>query len=258
MRFRADLHIHTDYDPVSDRRHGDRPERMAEAIVNGGIDVAGIVEHNKISSRYFDVKDEVDRLLSGTSRNISVLLGVEMTLSFEGRRYHVGHIFEGNFSRANLPEAPTYPLSVRDIEDFQRAQQGISILFHPAKNDASGAHLAVTDTLLRSGLVDGAEVLNGSMLANGADINIARKTLGLFFAARNQGVLLAPIGTSDAHRAELVGSAVTEFATASPENIFDIVRNQGNTRAIPIASKVRQRIDRLLGENPQMRKYILT
>lgn len=259
MRFKADLHLHTDYDEERGRRHGDKPENIAGGIVESGLDVYAITEHNRVSERFFEVGEEVARLTEGTGREVLGLLGVEMTVTFDGSRYHIGYIYEGEFGRQNMPEVPGSMVDIRDvIEQYQVDYPGVAILNHPTLKDGHGTrgknNPEVTRALMESGLVDGVEILNGSILFNGADIRITRSAIEMFLAARAKGNRLSAIGCGDAHRGinhekpSLVGSCTTEFSSADRAGLFHAIK-MGNTKAVAQEhTTVRRRVRKLISE----------
>lgn len=237
MRYCADLHIHTDHNPNNGSWHGDRPENIARGIVESGIDVFAITEHNAVSDRYFQVLEEVERLMDGKGREILGLLGTEMTVTFERHNYHVGYVFEGPFN-GGLPETPPARSNLQDLEQYRDEYPGVAILNHPTWKDHKRANdSAITENLMQSGLVDGVEVLNGSILHNGADDCITKSALEMYARIRktNGHRFLAAMACSDAHvglghmdrgsRENLVGVVATEFTRGSIEEIFDAIRS---------------------------------
>lgn len=266
MKFTADLHIHTDYDPERDYWHGDRPERIAAGIVHSNVDVYAITEHNRTSPRFFDVQGEVARLLeieaqiTGTHREVLGLLGTEMTVAFGGTTYHVGFIFDDEFTPQTLPEMPLRhkpDMKGNDLDHWRIDNPGIAILNHPTLRDVRRHPLLeITRDFMKSGLVDGVELLNGSVLHNGADIRITEKALGLykelFLANSRQTRRLAAIGCSDAHVGlseeggkNLVGSVVTAFSSEEPRGIFSAVK-KAETKAVAIDKVVKSKVSSVM------------
>ncbi len=254
MRFRADLHIHTDHDEYRNRWHGDHPERIAAGIVNGNLDTYAITEHNKMTQHSFDVREEIARLTEGTAKEILGLFGVEMTVKFGDYRYHLGYIFEEQFTPQNLPEMFPMKSDIKELEHYQVDYPGIVILNHPTWKDHRGRNdVNVTQELIESGLIDGVEIMNGSILHNGANTQITKSAIEMFLNARRKGKRLAAIGASDAHvgvnhpkkRPNLVGSVVTEYCTSTPEDIFHAIK-QGETSAIAINDVVKKKTSGIL------------
>lgn len=59
MIYSADLHIHTDV-LESGRIHGDTPDNIARGIVNSGVDVYAITEHNRVAGDHLsEVQEEI-------------------------------------------------------------------------------------------------------------------------------------------------------------------------------------------------------
>lgn len=262
LKFTADLHIHTDYDSERDYWHGDRPERIAAGIVHSNVDVYAITEHNKTSTRFFDVQGEVARLLeieekrTGVNREVLGLLGTEMTVMFGGTTYHVGFIFDDEFTPQTLPEMPIRhrtEMKGRDLDHWRIDNPGIAILNHPTLRDIRRHPLLdITRDFMKSGLVDGVELLNGSVLHNGADIRITEKALGLykevFLSGGRQHRRLAAIGCSDAHVGlseeggkNLVGSVVTAFSSEDSRGIFNAVK-KAETKAVAVDRVVKNKV----------------
>lgn len=270
MKYTADLHLHTDYNEERDYWHGDRPERIAAGIVESGVDVYAITEHNRTSSRFFDVKGEVARLLEiegereGVQREVLGLLGTEMTVTFDGTTYHVGFVFEDDFTPQTLPEMPLKhrpDMRSKDLEHWRMDYPGIAILNHPTLKDIRRKPLLqITREFMRSGLVDGVELLNGSVLHNGADIRITEAALrlykDLFLCGGRSKRRLAAIGCSDAHvglsedggRKNLVGSVVTAFSGERPEDLFDAV-SQVSTRAVAVDPIIKRKVSGLINSS---------
>lgn len=246
MRYTADLHIHTDYDPERNRWEGGRPEKIAEGVVRSGVDVFAITEHNQVSERFFDTEDEVNSLLEGTGREVLALLGVEITVIYQDFKYHVGYIFEKRYTPHNLPAVPPPNLSIQDLEHYFIDYPGISILNHPTWKDHRGVnHKEVTEDFMASGLVDGVEILNGSILSNGTDKRIILSALEMFSRVRRTRFKVAAVGASDAHVGGLVGSVVTNFCTAEKEGIFDAIRT-ANTRAAAVTKNTRAKLKKAI------------
>ncbi|MEK7673051.1 MAG: hypothetical protein AAB373_04155 [Patescibacteria group bacterium] len=264
MELRADLHVHTDYNPETRFWHGDKPKNIARGIVDSKLDIYAITEHNhrgnKVGPRFFQVQERVAELLQGTAREALGLLGVELSGVFEGKKYHVGYIFEGDYSAQTLPYIPDTGFNFRELEDYRAAYPGIAILNHPTIREYKGRKtpdqirqgLGITSEFLRSGLVNGVEILNGSILNNDLPDDITKSVIDLFRAAVGDGHRLAAIGASDAHvgadnRAEdnMVGQVVTEFTGENKRDIFRCIREQ-RTRAKPQRPDIRRSVSSIL------------
>lgn len=252
MKFLADLHIHTDYDASIGLRHGERPDLMAAAVVDTPLDVVAVTEHNRVTQRYLDLQDEVERLSHGTGRRVDVLLGCEFSIHFQGHMYHAGFIFEPNgFHGGNLPAIPDKNCNLEELDQLKEEHPGVVLLFHPTWMDGRGNVPGVTQDLMSSGLVDGVELLNGAFFDSigrtqrGNHRSSQKKTvrnlenadsaLNMYFEAKNKlsprGKKLAAIGNSDAHQASLVGSMATEFTGSKVDDLFQAIRS-GNTKAV--------------------------
>lgn len=275
--YSADLHSHVDYDAERGNWHGERPEVFAQRIVeNTRLDIIAITEHNMVTDRYFDTRDEIERLLdleaarTGTRRSVRTLLGAELTVMFDRNRYHMGYIYEQDFQTGDLPEMPPLRTNARDLEHYTIDYPGIRILNHPTWKDRCPADAATTEAFMDSGLVDGVEIANGSMLYNGNDQSVAtREACAMFIRARRrqrrqrrnaddpvQFPLLGAIGSSDAHRAPLLGSIVTVFDGQNPQELFQAVR-RGRTRAMPLEPlRVVPRLAAVRGSLPGLEWYI--
>lgn len=251
MRFTADLHMHTDPD------HGDNPKNIAMGIVNSGVNAYAITEHRHPSDRAFDVRNEIERILYGSGLRIFSAIGVELNLDFGGGMYHAGHIFENpNLRRGQLPPDPKKMLTLREYEEYKRAYPGVSIFYHPAWHDGNYRRRnnpAVTEELMRSGLFDGVELLNGLILTNGARTEITESAVRMFLDSRKIGLRLAAMGNSDAHRgvkasagaANYVGTAVTEFYHREPGGVFEAIK-RGETLAVAVDQEVKKRVAALM------------
>lgn len=277
MRFTADLHIHTDYwnDRPNPIWHGDYPVRIAAGIVESGLDVAAITEHYRPSERYFDVKDEVARLTetgdhepntNGNGKPL-ILLGTELTGTFANIRYHVCYVYSDDFRPGSLPEPFPKGGRFEELEHYRGDYPGVAIVAHPAWKDHHGTanHHGITEAFMASGLVDGVELLNGALLANGADGRITIAALNMYRNVRRKGHKVAAIGSSDAHtgvgnprRKSLVGSAVTEFSRATRRELFDAIRMQ-QTKAVPVDEDVKRKVRLIVGgmERSRLHKYIV-
>lgn len=239
MLYTADLHTHIDYDEIRDRRHGMNPEKAAQAMHASRLDVCAALEHNHISERYFDVLDELEKLSEKDRQRLLCLLGTELTVNYEGFMYHVGLIFEEKFHRGNLPVIPPPRLDLKLLEEYMIDYPSVSILYHPTWQywKTNGEGLEATQRLMNSGLVDGVEILNGSILYNGQGSKhqamkkaSTKKGLELFMQAKKNDRQLASIGCSDAHSPELIGAVRTKFESTKPEGIFEAIK-RGRTRA---------------------------
>ena len=168
----------------------------------------------------------------------------------------------------NLPEMPGIRSDIKELEEFKKSYPGVVILNHPTwKDHVSGDNdVNVTQELIESGLIDGVEILNGTILHNAASMRVSRSAINMFIEARKNGVNVAAIGASDAHvginnprMGNLVGSAVTEFCSTYADGVFDAIRNGGNnTLAIAVKDSVRKKVSSILKDqnNRQAHKFV--
>lgn len=253
----ADLHLHTDYDLIEDKWHGCTPPEMAEAIVESGLDVAAITEHGRVSANYFDTQSCVRKLIEDTGRNILLLPGFEVPLIIGQTRVHIGYIFEDDLKHGHLPSVLRSPCNIRELAHFKWNNCGMTILYHPGRRlNGSTAKEKEVEGLIESGLVDAVEVINGTILANGHnghDPEVNKKAFEIVSKSRQRGNRIALVGSSDAHKPDLIGSAVTAFDGRDPSSIFRAVRS-GLTKAVAVDPRV---IGKLRGifENDDEGKY---
>jgi predicted metal-dependent phosphoesterase TrpH len=243
--YRADLHVHSDFDISTGRWHGSKPKHIAAKIAtDGNLDACVILEHGKISTHFLEVREKLKEELdiiernSEVRRNILLILGAELNLTFEGYPYHFGYIFEENgFNGGKLPKMPKRGTDIEKVrEEFRRQFPGVMILYHPTWRDhISGGRKKsdrpeTTRRLMESGLVDGVETINSSLFLENKMRQLNQKALTLFAGVNNPN--LAQVGASDAHRNtnSLIGSAVTCFEGDKPGDIFTAIR-EGRTTA---------------------------
>ena len=129
--FDADLHLHIDHDPERNHWHGIPAPELANAIHDARLDVCALTEHNKVGQDIFDLRAELERLTEHERFKVLCLLGVELSLVFDGFLYHVGYVFEDQFTPQTLPGIPTNGSSMEELEALKKAHSGIAILFHP-------------------------------------------------------------------------------------------------------------------------------
>ena len=256
-RFLADLHLHTDYDAERGKWHGMDPKELAARTVDSPLDIIAVPEHNGVSDRYFDVQEEIARLTQGTERRIAVLLGMELSVSFDNDRFHVGYIFEETFRRGELPTTPEAAVNLRHLEEYRTYYPGVAIFNHPTWKAGCKADYDRVRALMESGLVDGAELINGVVLCNnnGRGKGITAEAWRLFIEARKKQPNLAPVGSSDAHKPAHVAVAATAFDANEASWLFTALR-RGTTRATPLQDKVRENVASLLEDIAGARRYL--
>ncbi|MBN1494630.1 hypothetical protein JW911_02750 [Candidatus Peregrinibacteria bacterium] len=271
MRFRADFHIHTDYS-ANNGWHGEKPQVIAEALNKSNLDIAAVLEHNKVTERYNDVKEalmetqEVNLTRTKIKKEILVLLGCEISCIYDRFLYHIGYIFKDPYARTQLPDTLKTNCSLEDIEQYKDSYPGVAIVFHPAWRDHTrNSHSATTD-LIGSGVIDGVELLNGSIFdniqrhSNGRRAGEVKKwfrnfefALSVFKNVREalvkQGVKLAAIGCSDAHRAKMIGTMYTEYTAHKKEDVFEEIAKGATISVCAANGEVRKKVKSLLGRN---------
>jgi predicted metal-dependent phosphoesterase TrpH len=255
--YRADFHIHTDYDELKKRRHGEKPDLLAAAIVESPLDVVAITEHNKISEKAFEVKAAIKALTSDIKRKILVLLGVELSVRYRGYPYHLGYIFEDEHDERHLPAIPPFGMDIVDLKVFRNEHPGVALLNHPALHEHRGEpHAHVTDDLVQKGLLEGVELLNGSILYNGADIKYTNRAFEAYLQARRENRNPTPIGSSDAHKQALIGSVWTEFYASCPEKVFDAIRSGNGVKARAGDPRIKTKLKSSLALYRGIRKFV--
>lgn len=249
-RFNADFHIHTD------DGHGDTPENAAVAIVESDLDVfattdhaSGLLRNEKPVERFLDVKNAIVKLTEGSKRKILALFGFEARIIFGNISHHVGYIYEQlvNSDRDAPPVLPNGS-SWQDLESLKRDCPGVAILYHPALRLVDGVHrrrrnlrAAAIQELMKSGLVDGVEVFNGTILSNGASNEVTLIGMEMFQEAKACKKNLAPVAFSDAHEAGMIGQVATRFMGRKPEDVFKAIRC-GSTTPLLISDGVIEKV----------------
>lgn len=173
---RVDLHSHTMWSGDSTTT----PDELEQAVVEAGIDVLCITDHNSVRGA---------QLLAG-ELPCRVVVGEEL-------RTHAGEII-GLFLTDHVP----FGVAPREAAERIRAQGGLVYVPHPfdpmRRNLAEPALVELT----RAGLIDGVEVFNAKTQLSSLQEQAAA------FAQRHG--LLAGAG-SDAHVPEALGSAYVEM-----------------------------------------------
>ena len=131
---RVDMHSHTMWSGDSTTT----PDEIARAVVEAGIDVLCITDHNAIKGAV----DLVDRL------SCRVIVGEEL-------RTHAGEII-GLFLDERIPVGVQPDEAARAI----RAQGGIVYIPHPFDPMRRNISESALDALIGDGLVDAIEVIN--------------------------------------------------------------------------------------------------
>lgn len=266
MIFRGDLHLHSGPCPWSSEWHGGSPTSMAEGIVRSNVDVYAVTNHHGFSETGSLLEEEIARLLDGTGKRVFGITGVEISIHFGNRRFHVNHLCTDKFPKGGAPVIPKPPCTLNDLAQIREDHPGVTILNHPVRRSGDAMNLDRVHRLIDEIQVEGLEIINGAILQNTERHQkpkpaISRAPIHLFQQIREGGRSIAAIGSSDAHRgfnriplqqgqiADLqglnsydpdnqVGSAITEFCAETPEGIFDEIR-MGRTCAIAVHDEIR-------------------
>lgn len=189
---KADLQLHSDL--------GDglaSPEEILDAAERAGIDVIALTDHDDIRGA-FALRDIAARRASA----VGVIPGIEVTT-------RSGHLL-ALFVESEIPMFRPLAETIAAIH----AQGGLAVVPHPL----SYLTFSIGERGLRGlaelgdpSFVDGIELLNPSYAGR---VRVRRA------AWLNAHVLrVAETGSSDAHHAELVGTAWTEFAGTTAEEL---------------------------------------
>jgi len=167
------------------------------------------------------------------------------------------------YKRNELPDPPRVNCNLEEIEEYKKAYPGITVVFHPAWRDHSRNSYAATTALMKSGVIDGVEILNGSIFdnmrrhSNGKKAGEVKKWLRNFEfaleaykkakeALASDGIKLASIGCSDAHTANMIGTMYTEFAARRKENVFSEIRKGATISVCATNGEVRAKVKSLM------------
>lgn len=173
---RVDLHSHTMWSGDSTTT----PEEIHDAVVDTGIDVLCITDHNAIAGAR-RLADELP---------CRVVVGEEL-------RTHQGEII-GLFLRERVPFGLPPAEAARRIRD----QGGVVYVPHPFDPMRANLRDDVLDALVAEGLVDALEVRNGK-----TGLEHLNRRAADYAAAHG----LAPGGGSDAHVPDALGAVVVEM-----------------------------------------------
>ncbi|HSL56231.1 MAG TPA: PHP domain-containing protein [Acidimicrobiales bacterium] len=173
---RVDLHSHTMWSGDSTTT----PEELHEAVVDSGIDVLCITDHNAIAGA---------RRLAG-ELPCRVVVGEEL-------RTHQGEII-GLFLSERVP----FGLSPGEAATRIRDQGGVVYVPHPFDPMRANLRADLLDALVADGLVDALEVRNGKTSLEHLNQQAAD------YAARHG---LVPGGGSDAHVPDALGAVYVEM-----------------------------------------------
>ena len=156
------------------------PDEIATAVVETGIDVLCITDHNAIKGAV----DLVDRL------SCRVIVGEEV-------RTHAGEII-GLFMKERIPVGAQPDLAAQAI----RAQGGIVYIPHPFDPMRRNISESALESLIDHGLVDAIEVINAK-----TSLRSLNERAASIAAARD----LAAGAGSDAHVPDAIGAAYVEM-----------------------------------------------
>ena len=173
---RVDLHSHTMWSGDSTTT----PDEIVEAVVESGIDVLCITDHNAIKGAV-QLADALP---------CRVVVGEEL-------KTHAGELI-GLFLTEHLP----FGLAPREAADAIRAQGGVVYVPHPFDPMRKNLSEAALDDLVAAGKVDAIEVINAKTSLRSLNERAAR------YAAEHG--LLAGAG-SDAHVPNALGAAYVEM-----------------------------------------------
>lgn len=274
--FFADLHVHVDSlraQELPKEQHGITIEDAAGAIallfLQNRMQIAALTAHNQIPFRqYHEIREQIERILAAhqarshqeITDTLLLLLSTETTtrVSHEGRRakFHLAYLYEGkpSCSRKARNIMPPRKISfdpdgtIPQIEEYRARFPGRVIGCHfatsiqGAKNPQDAEFLA--RRMAESQSLSGAE-LGRPISWRDPDVrNRLSKTGGIIHRAHATHPDLAPIGASDAHRAQNIGQAVTTFRGRHPGEIFEAI-DSGRTGVL-IRTKQRQVVHSLL------------
>jgi len=187
---RVDMHSHTMWSGDSTTT----PDEIARAVVEAGIDVLCITDHNAIKGAV----DLVDRL------SCRVIVGEEL-------RTHAGEII-GLFLDERIPVGIQPDEAARAI----RAQGGIVYIPHPFDPMRRNISESALDALIVGGLVDAIEVINAK-----TSLRSLNERAASIAAAHG----LAAGAGSDAHVPDAIGAAYVEMPDfAGPDDFVAKLR----------------------------------
>lgn len=256
MEYKADLHTHIDGGTFQNpnRQHGADPNELAQAVIDADLDVVASTEHMQPTDRFFDFQEAVQEISEETGKKVDILLGTELAIVHDNAGYHVGYIFENQdaYHRQNLPDMLHRHAGLYELEDFQKEYPGKLILFHPSWKD----HLShyknnpeLTQELMKSGIFDGIEIVNGSILHymhknKDKQLQSLKRGIEMFHNAKQEDPSLAALGNSDAHNLDVVGSVFTQFSGDTSHDIFRVLE-RGDTQVGVQAKQGSNEHDRL-------------
>lgn len=189
---RADLHIHS---CASDGTYHD--SELLEGLVENGITVAAITDHDKIAGAHAIAQRAKQRDLP-----IEIIIGEEIT----SREGHIVGIF--------LNERIRPKMSAKETLEAIHAQGGLAILAHPERH-ISGQRAI---TLLEALPFDGLEI--------GSLFDYREHYIARWRNANRKQWKLAEIASSDAHTKHFFGRAYTEFPGSGAHDLRQAIKRR--------------------------------
>jgi predicted metal-dependent phosphoesterase TrpH len=202
---KADLQLHSDLgDGLSS------PEEVLDAAERAGLDVIALTDHDDIRGS-FQARDEAARRGSP----VSVITGMEVTT-------RSGHLL-ALWIEDEVPMLRPIAETISAIHD----RGGVAVVPHPLSYLTFSVGESTLRRLAERGeaetFIDGLEVRNPSYAGR------VRATRAQWL---NDHVLrVAATGSSDAHHANLVGTAWTEFEGTTPAELLAAIRARATTPA---------------------------
>ncbi|MCX6776354.1 MAG: PHP domain-containing protein [Candidatus Micrarchaeota archaeon] len=212
---KVDMHIHTIYsgDSVG------KPSGIIKAAASRGLDGVAVADHNT-------TKGWKEMLAEGRKRGISVILGEEVKVEFEGRV--VGEVL-GYFMNEEVKRG-----EVHEVLDAIADQGALAALPHPFCF-LRGMKMDVEEII---GKVQAVEVFNSCVYF---DYNNQK---ALMFARKHK---LAEIGGSDAHTEQEVGNAYTYAEADEIKKFRDAILKRKTKAEGKLTSHALRFISKLLG-----------
>lgn len=184
-----DLHVHTDYSGDSNMRIGQLSKWCS---MQTDLDGIAITDHDTIEG-YLQIRN-----MRKNEENPLIIPGIEISF------------IHGHVLILNTVEEPKRPLmSIEEIADYAKEQEGLIILAHPYRFNGLGK-------LSENFPADAVEILNPT--ANGKENRLAK----LLAKSRN----LPGVAGSDAHSIENIGE-VSSYIESS-NSIQDVIRSIKN------------------------------
>jgi hypothetical protein len=250
MSYLIDTHIHPrQYIEGIRGYEGISPNQIARTIVNDTkLDAFALTQHYAPSGHFSFIEEEIACLTHGTRRHITSFLGTEVNMKVD-KKFHVCVVFQDHYNSQNRPAAFPMGGGLKDLEQYKKDYNSVAILCHPYLKDKMKRENL--DPMLQSGLIDGVEILNGSVIHICRDTHKLVRTLELADEIKHE---FAFMGTSDAHQEEMIGSCATKYEGDSPLDFFKAVKEKTTVPAVTgyvkdVVEKVRNEIRAVRGLN---------